>query len=393
MALIDVPLNRLQLQDLQVLVVEEAREGRSLEFKQLVEGDDGAKREFLADVSSLANASGGDLVIGVRDEDGIATELVGIPRADADAETLRLENIVRDGLEPRLPGVQTRIIDLDQERAVLVIRVPRSWAGPHMVAFKGLSRFYSRNSAGKYQLDVGEIRAAFNSSQTAQAAVRDFRIERLSRITADQGGVPLLAGAKVVMHLIPLSVADGLGQVDLSPLIDGRHAAFRPLRASGWNTRINFEGAVTFAPGPNDEAPWSYTQIFRNGAIEGVDAFMLRARSGERDVIPSTALEEALIEALGRYLALLRDLDAAPPLVLATAYLGVRGFEMAVNQRYFESGVPVDRDDLLIPESLIESLDSDADVLLKPQLDALWNAVGFQGSTNYDEEGRWQSPR
>ena len=80
-----------------------------------------------------------------------------------------------------------------------------------MVAFKGLSRFYSRNSAGKYQLDVGEIRAAFNSSQTAQAAVRDFRIERLSRITADQGGVPLLAGARVVMHLIPLSVADGLG--------------------------------------------------------------------------------------------------------------------------------------------------------------------------------------
>src|SRR2546425_9310275 len=29
-----------------------------------------------------------------------------------------------------------------------------------MVAFKGLSRFYSRNSASKYQLDVGEIRAA-----------------------------------------------------------------------------------------------------------------------------------------------------------------------------------------------------------------------------------------
>jgi hypothetical protein len=208
MALIDVPLNRLQLEDLQALVVEQAREGRSLELKQLVEGDDGAKREFLADVSSLANASGGDLVIGVREEDGIATELVGIPRADA--ETLRLENILRDGLQPRLPGVQTRIIDHDQERAVLVMRVPRSWAGPHMVAYKRLSRFYSRNSAGKYQLDVGEIRAAFNSSQTAQAAVRDFRIERLSRITADQGGVPLLAGAKVVMHLIPLSVTDGL---------------------------------------------------------------------------------------------------------------------------------------------------------------------------------------
>ena len=393
MALIDVPLSRVQLGDLQALVVEQAREGRRIEFKQMVEGDDGAKREFLADVSSLANASGGDLVIGIRDENGIAVELVGLVRAAADAETLRLENIVRDGLEPRLPGVRTRVVDIDEERSVLVMRVPRSWAGPHMVIFKGLSRFYSRNSAGKYQLDVGEIRAAFNSAQTAQIAVRDFRLERLARIAADQGGVPLLAGAKIVMHLIPLSLSDGFGQIDLSPVLDGRHGAFRPLRASGWNTRINFDGAVTYAPGPNDESPWSYTQIFRNGAIEGVDAFMLRARSGDRDLIPSTALEEALIEALDRYLTLLRDLDVAPPLVLATSYLGVRGFEMAVNQRYFESGVPIDRDDLLIPETLIESVDSDADALLRPQLDALWNAVGFPGSTNYDDDGRWQSPR
>jgi hypothetical protein len=393
MTLIDVPLSQVQLDDLKALVVEQAREGRRIEFKQMVEGNDEAKREFLADVSSLANAAGGDLVIGIRDENGIAVELVGIARATADMETLRLENILRDGLEPRIPGVQTRAVDIDEERSVLVMRVPRSWAGPHMVAFKGLSRFYSRNSAGKYQLDVGEIRAAFNSAQTAQIAVRDFRLERLARITADQGGVPLLAGPKTVMHLIPLSLSDSFGQIDLSSIADGGHGAFRPLRASGWNTRINFDGAVTYAPGSNDEAPWSYTQIFRNGAIEGVDAFMLRARRGDRDLIPSTALEEALIEALDRYLTLLRDLDVAPPLVLATSYLGVRGFEMAVNQRYFESGVPIDRDDLLVPETLIESFHSDADALLKPQLDALWNAVGFAGSTNYDAEGRWQSPR
>lgn len=393
MALIDVPLSRVQLGDLQALVVEQAREGRRIEFKQMVEGDDGAKREFLADVSSLANASGGDLVIGIREQNGIAVEVVGIARAAEDAETLRLENIVRDGLEPRLPGVQTRVVDIDEERSALVIRVPRSWAGPHMVSFKGLSRFYSRNSAGKYQLDIGEIRAAFNSAQSAQIAVRDFRLERLARITADQGGVPLLAGAKTVMHLIPLSLTHGFGQIDLSSVVDGRHGAFRPLRASGWNTRINFDGAVTYAPGPNDESPWSYTQVFRNGAIEGVDASLLRARSGDRDLIPSTALEEALIEALDRYLTLLRDLDVAPPLVLATTYLGVRGFEMAVNQRHFESGVPIDRNDLFIPETLIESLDSDADVLMRPQLDALWNAVGFPGSTNYDDEGHWQSPR
>jgi hypothetical protein len=83
MALIDVPLNRLQLEDLQALVVEQAREGRSLELKQLVEGDDGAKREFLADVSSLANASGGDLVIGVRRTPQPSASPSRAPRADS----------------------------------------------------------------------------------------------------------------------------------------------------------------------------------------------------------------------------------------------------------------------------------------------------------------------
>src|SRR5262249_6804510 len=148
-------------------------------------------------------------------------------------------------------------------------------------------------------------------------------------------------------------------------------------RANGWNTRVNFDGVLTYAPGPQGKAPWSYTQVFRSGAIEGVDAVTL-TRSGQgANTIPSQGLERSQIEALAMYLDLLRDLRVAPPVVVATSYLDVRDFEIAVNPRFFGSGYSIDRDDLIVSETLVEDLTQPADVLLRPQLDALWNALGY----------------
>lgn len=64
---------------------------------------------------------------------------------------------------PRIPGISMRAVPLKGKRFVIVIRIPKSWASPHMIT-KGSSKFYSRNSAGKYPLDVFEIRTAFNVS-------------------------------------------------------------------------------------------------------------------------------------------------------------------------------------------------------------------------------------
>ena len=72
------------------LVEEHVREGRTLEFKQeLPGGSDDAKREFLADASSFANAGAADLIYRIRDEDGVArpsiAELSQQRRGDAPA--------------------------------------------------------------------------------------------------------------------------------------------------------------------------------------------------------------------------------------------------------------------------------------------------------------------
>ncbi len=132
-------LSDVSLQDLQTLCDVESR---FLDFKaEPIGGGDRDKREFLADVCAFANASGGDLILGVMTKDGTADMVCGIDLADPDKEKQRLVNLVRDGLERWFP--------IEGTRGVIVMRVPRSWSAPHRVTFLRDMNFYVRNPAGK----------------------------------------------------------------------------------------------------------------------------------------------------------------------------------------------------------------------------------------------------
>lgn len=383
-------LDVLEATDLQSLVINGVAEGRTVEFKKSVGTNDAARKEFLADVSSFANASGGDILVGVEAKSGIASALPGIPTDEADAEILRLENLIRDGIDPRIPGLAIRPVRTETGQAVLVIRIPRSYGAPHMVTLQNTSRFYTRNSAGKHQLDVGEIRSAFALSETARSALRTFRLERLGRITANDGALPLLPNPKTVLHVIPLTAFDSSGQVDTASLTRNHSPEFQPLYGGGWSTRINFDGAVAFSQTREEGQAASYTQVFRSGAIEGVEALMLRDRESGRHLIPSIALEKTIIGSFALYLALLNQLAVSPPIFVALTLLDVRGMEMAVDpSRHFYDATTIDRDDLVVPEIVVESFDVDPARTLRPAFDAIWNATGWPGSLSYDEAGEW----
>ena len=212
--------------DIEALVANAVAEGRALEYKQQLPGNgDEDKKEFLADVSSFANAGGGDIIFGVvekRDGENKPTNLPekaeGLAGINAGAEINRLDAIIQSGIEPRISGCRLRSIDGFASGPVLVIRIPKSWAGPHMVTFKNLSRFFSRTSAGKQQLDVGEIRSAFTASGDLRAKITTFRTERLGKIIANEAPIDLAAGPKIVLHLVPLSILNPDSQIGFALL-------------------------------------------------------------------------------------------------------------------------------------------------------------------------------
>lgn len=277
------PFEALDESDLQALVDDHVQEAKTIEYKQSLPGNsDGEKKEFLYDVTSFANASGGLLIYGMREKDGRAEELAGLEAADVDARMLRLQSVILSGVDPRIPGLGIRPVPLGTGRVAILIRVPKSWALPHMVKYGGSSKFYSRNSAEKYQLDVAELRSLFALSETTAERVRNFRAERLMKIIAGETPVPMDEHPRLVLHLIPLGAFDPAARFDLSSL-QRETDNFRPMRASAWNgPRHNFDGMYTYAT--QEKLARAYVQLFRSGIVEAVDTSML-SYEGDRRVL------------------------------------------------------------------------------------------------------------
>jgi hypothetical protein len=386
MALTHKSLAKLTEVDLQGLLMNKVREGKDIDYKQSLPGNaDSEKREFLADVSSFANTNGGHLVYGIKEVGGVPTEIPGLTIPDIDATIQRFENLIRDGLQPRLNGVQIVPISLTGGAHVLVCRVPRSWALPHRVVLGGHDKFYGRNMSGKYPLDVPELRALILLSDTLAERVRSFRASRLDAVESDETPVGLIQGPKTVLHLIPANAFTPGVSYDVWQLKSGE---LPPINSSGWTHRLNFDGLVTFSD-LLDGLAFSYSQVFRDGCIEAVDASMIRAYEGKR-LIPGNYWERHLIKATEAYLRIQGQLGVQPPIVLMISVLGVRGYRMHLPWGGREAHA-IDRDNLVMSEIILESFDIDASQTLRPLFDALWNASGISQSTSYDREGKWKT--
>ncbi|MBW4598014.1 MAG: ATP-binding protein [Brasilonema angustatum HA4187-MV1] len=383
--------------DIESLISNGVPETRTLEYKEKLSGNsDEDKKEFLADISSFANASGGDIVYGIQEQRSSDNKTTGIPEAangvgaiNSDTEIRRLENMIRDCIAPRIVGLQTKAIDGFADGSVIVIRVPQSWNSPHMVTFKNHSRFYSRNSAGKYPLDVTEIRSAFIVSESLTERIRQFRTERIAKIIADETPVQLEHNSKIVLHLLPIGCFTSGTSIDVN-LTANNPSNLQPISSYGYNQRYNFDGIVKyFSIHPPISS--SYTQLFRNGVIEAVDARILTPIN-EKKCIPSVDYEKKLINSLQQYLQLQKNLEVNPPIFIMLSLLGVKGYTMAVNTLFPYEENSIDRDILIIPEIVVEDYAAESSEILRPAFDAVWQACGWDSSINYNN-GNWVGNR
>lgn len=280
--------------DLRSLIDDQVAEGKNIEYKSALPGNSGRnKKEFLADISSFSNSAGGYIFFGISESNGLPVEIEGLSDIDPDAQILRLDNLLRDGIAPRLPGISIRAITIEGSGPVLAIHLPKSWASPHMVIFAGSSKFYSRNSAGKYQLDVFELRTSFNASNIEGEQLRSFRTERIGKIIANETPVTLEPSAKVILQLIPVSAFVSGAKYDLREFqLTPNRENLAPISATyGSNLRFNFDGILTCERYNAPEPAVSYLQLFRNGIIESVNTSLFEPANNP-PLIPSIILNK-----------------------------------------------------------------------------------------------------
>jgi len=388
MDLFNKPINELTIDDINTIVQNEIPESRSLDYKlELPAMTEAGNKELLKDMSAFANTMGGYLIYGINEEKGVPTGVHGLDITDFDKLKQRFENLLRTGVDPVIRGVDFHIVEADDSKQLLIIKIPRSIARPHAVRIKKHFRFYGRNSSGVHPLEVDDLRRAFLESETLAIRIKNFRNDRLSAIATDETFMPLFPGAKIILHLIPVTSFDLGKKYDFGA---EWNTEFPPVYASGWDRRITFDGMMTYWDDREKGFTYNYTYLFNNGILESVDAFSLQIRD-KKKIIPSVAYEEKLINALSKYLQSFKKHEIDTPIWLCLSLIGVKDYVMWVdNFMWPNDSHPVDRDELIIPEIKLENYEQPADRILKPAFDAIWNACGYERSRNYDEQGNWK---
>jgi hypothetical protein len=241
MSLRNKNLADLTAADLDILVQGAVEESNNLDYKSaLVGGTSDDRKKFLADICAFANAHGGDLVVGIQEDAGGAASSVTPLTFNPDHEVLRLENMIADGLDPKLFGVRMRAVQHGAGH-VLVVRVPKSISGTHRS--RADQHFYVRESRSNRQLDVPAIRTRFEGELSGRTKLQDFLAQRYAAVLSDNLPVPMMPGPKAVVHVFPALRAFDDEQFDTSTVAEvGRLPV--PTRPSGLDSRMTFEGPM-----------------------------------------------------------------------------------------------------------------------------------------------------
>lgn len=365
-------LDAIDEEYLAALVANQTSERRDLEFKRDLPGTEADNiREFLADVSSLANANGGDLVFGIEEADGIASGLPGVLFENPDNEILRLEQILQTHIDPRLIGLRIHPIPLANGNCVLIIRVPRGLQPPHRVTYRNSGKFYSRNSRGKYELDVHELRHAFIDASQLPNRFRQLHAEGVERARGIDMPFAVSAAPTAVVSTIPLALFRD--EIELPINSD---QAVAPIKPNAYSSIEMIEGILIHTP-INEETGRvrSFAITYRNGRSDvawTIGGIRKNEQGKDMKLVFAPTFEEGLIAATRSTQTRLKQFGIEGPWVIQVSVIGVRNHLMIL--KWHEATEPAFRDEALIGHIVVDRIDVET---LLPIAQKFWLLFGM----------------
>lgn len=141
MAIYEKNINCIELENINNLITEKVPEDKFLEYKSQL--DNGEKDKILKTVCGFANDDGGLFIYGLEEENGDPKEITGVSLKGKswDDKKLQIQDWINRGIEPRL-NVEMNMHKLDEDKIVIIIKVPKSWNPPHCVKNRQNRIFY-----------------------------------------------------------------------------------------------------------------------------------------------------------------------------------------------------------------------------------------------------------
>ena len=362
------PIEEIVWQDIERLVDQGRLEERTLEFKRdLPGGNRESCKEFLSDISSFANSDGGDIIFGVREHNGAAVEITPIKADNLDSERLRLENLARDALDPRIPGLKLRTVESDDGESVLIVRIPASFIAPHRVKYRDSSRFFGRNSGGKFPMDTQELRDAFTSSEGMPAKLRALHSRAVEASQGKEMPRPTVSYPTMVVTVAPLSVLRSPQQYSVS-----RDTAMHPPTLVGdIQYQIALEGIIVHRAAKEVDA-WATTH--RRGYIDF--AWMVGRRVEDRgNIVWPMNFTDSFPAGVRSAIARLNGLGIDGPWAVMATLRQCQNYQLILDRFNFDQSRPAWRDEAYLGD-VISDHAVDAD--LQPLVDNAWRLFGME---------------
>lgn len=359
------------------LVENQVSERRDLEFKRDLPGHEPENiRELLADVTSLANSNGGDLIFGIEEADGVACGIPGIVIGNVDDEILRLEQIIRTNVDPRLIGVRTQYVPFAAGNGALFIRVPRGLQPPYRVTYRNSGKFYSRTSRGKYELDVHELRHAFVEANQLPARFRQLHAEGIERARGVDMPFAILAEPTAVVSTIPLSLFREEREIPIT-----HHHALVPIDPHAYSSIEMIEGVMLHTPIDAETGRVrSFAITYRSGRTDvawTIGGTRQNDQGRNIELVFPPRFEKGLIEATHATQTQLQQFGVEGPWIVQASVYGVRNHFLVSGDGYPTK--PAFKDAALIGELRVDQIEIAA---LLPLAQRFWLLFGMHRPAN-----------
>ena len=384
-------LSDLREKDIRRLVDDRSQEQDTLEYKSAMYGNaDDDKKEMLKDIVSLANHRGGHLIIGIEeDEDGTAKNVAGI---EPDNYVERIRGSCLANIDKRIVGLDIEDIPLENGRVVIVIYVPESINGPHMVTHKGLNQFWKRHGRQKIKMTIDEIGSAYDRQLHALNRLDRFLFSRKAQILENIGSRTYMIIACSPAYLKAEAVFDIHDKAlrgmiaDPSSLVAGNYGN---IFCGVPYPTINGLRADQHTPYEIDNPSFDrYIEVFSNGYIEfgkwmGAVSEQDRYFASEADTLLIVNFMGFVEGIYDRYLPSI-------PIAVNFAMFNCRGVWLAVSRRSQDQNVKWQQQHLEWGAVYAEDINKERKMVTKKICDRLWQAFNRDRCSLFDDLGTFR---